>query len=135
DLQPVRTFALLMSSGLALGLLLTLLGAFLALNASPRPALLARPIESLLRGTLRVALRWPRWLGGSFLIATLAAVGLTSNLQFSLRFLENFRVGDPLRSDYEFVETKLTPMQSIEVLVRRVDGASPVTPDVVAATA
>ncbi len=128
-LEPVRSFSLLMGMGLLIGLLLGLAGACASLSHAATRPLLAQPIAGLLRRTLAVAIRYTNVVVLGF--ATLGVVGaaMTSQLEFNLRFLDNFRPGDEIRTNYEFVQDKLTPMQSIELLIDRTDGGSPVTPE------
>jgi predicted RND superfamily exporter protein len=128
DIEPIRTFALLMSAGLAIGLCLSLVAAFIAVRRPRRRALLATPIERLLRLGLQLIERFPRSLVAGFLLLGVVGAACAGQLSFSLQFLENFRPGDPVRTNYEFVEQKLTPMQSIEVLVSAPAGQPSLTP-------
>lgn len=135
DLNPVRTFALLMALGLVVGLLLGLAGAFTSLRHSKTRALLSRPIAWLLRTTLVGATAKPRGVIAMFLLVGVAAACMTAQLEFNLRFLDNFRPDDEIRQNYEFVQQELTPMQSIELLIDRRDGTNPLTPQATAAIA
>ena len=123
DLDPVRTFALLMIVGLSVGLLLSLAGACGTLSHHTTKPLLNKPIDRLLRYTLLIARRSPRVVVVVFLLAGIGGGALISKLEFSLRFLENFRPDDEIRTNYEFVQNTLTPMQSMELMIdRRGDG-------------
>ncbi len=132
-LQPVRSFALLMALGLFIGLVLSLAGACASLSHSATRPLLAQSIAGLLRGSLTIAVRYTVPVAFVFAVFALIGAGLTSQLEFNLRFLDNFRPDDEIRTNYEFVQDKLTPMQSIEVLIDRTDGRSPLTPHAMAA--
>lgn len=134
-LQPLRSFSLLMALGLSIGLVLSLAGACASLSHSATRPLLTQPIEWLLRRTLVVATRGTTAVVGLFLFLGIAGAAMTSQLEFSLRFLDNFRPDDEIRTNYEFVQKTLTPMQSIELLIDRSDGSSPITPQTVAAIA
>lgn len=127
-LNPVRTFALLMAWGLVVGLLLGLAGAFASLRHTKTRALLSTPIAWLLRTTLIGATAKPRLVVVLFVFVGLTAACMISMLEFNLRFLDNFRPDDEIRQNYEFVQEELTPMQSIELLIDRRDGDSPLTP-------
>ena len=131
DMEPIRSFAILMSSGLAIGLVLSLAVAFIAVRRPRRRAVMARPIELLLQTSLTAIGRRSRLFVFGFALLGLAGLGLAGQLQFSLRFLDNFRPSDPLRTDYELVEQKLTPMQTIELLLTSSQPDQPaLTPEV-----
>nr|WP_261361844.1 MMPL family transporter [Aeoliella straminimaris] len=134
-LEPVRSFAVLMTLGLSLGLLLSLAGACITLSRHTTRPLLSRPISHLLRCTLVAARANPLLISAVFAALGVAGVALTSQLEFNLRFLDNFRPDDEIRTNYEFVQRTLTPMQSIEVLIDRPDGSPVLTPESLAALA
>ncbi|MGI9456815.1 MAG: efflux RND transporter permease subunit, partial [Aeoliella sp.] len=127
-LQPVRSFSLLMGLGLAIGLLLSLAAACGTLKQTHSQAILSAPIAWLLRAALRWVRRFPRSIVAGFAVVGVAAACLITQLEFNLRFLDNFRPTDEIRQNYEFVQDTLAPMQTIEVLVNRSDGKSPLTP-------
>lgn len=132
-LEPVRSFALLMAIALSVGLLLSLLGACVSLRHHATRPLLARPISRLLRGTLVVARSWPAQVLALFVVAGAVGAAMTTQLEFNLRFLDNFRPDDEIRSNYEFVQDTLTPMQSIELLIDRSDQTGALTPELLRA--
>lgn len=127
-LEPVRSFAILMTIALSIGLLLSLAGAAASLSHHATRPLLTRPISQLLRSTLVVARARPLAVVAGFACLGIVGVVLTSQLEFTLRFLDNFRPEDDIRKNYEFVQDTLAPMQSIELLIERRDGQSPITP-------
>ena len=131
-LQPVRSFALLMVLGLSIGLLLALVGACRSLktptdHGPPTRALLSGPIGWLLKWTLGGVRRFPGAIVGLFLLLGVGSACLTANLEYNLRFLDNFRPDDEIRRNYEFAQESLAPMQSYDMLIERVDGQTPVT--------
>lgn len=128
-LEPVRSFALLMALGLSMGLVLSLAGACISLSHHATRPLLSKPISQLLRWTLIAARANPLVISILFIALGVGCVALTSKLEFNLRFLDNFRPDDEIRTNYEFVQKTLTPMQSIELLIDRPDGTSALTPD------
>ncbi len=130
DMEPIRTFSILMSSGLAIGLILSLAVAFVAVRRPRRRAIMAAPIEAVLRSSLSIIQRAPRLLVTAFALLGLAGLALTPRLEFNLHFLDNFRPHDPLRTDYKFLEQKLTPMQTIEVLLKSKQAGPAITPEV-----
>ncbi|QDU55255.1 efflux RND transporter permease subunit [Aeoliella mucimassa] len=132
-LEPVRTFALLMLLGLGVGLVLSLAGACGTLTQYKTQPMLSRPIDRLLRGSLLLARKNPLPIMLLFLIVGIGGAALTAKLQFSLRFLENFRPDDEIRTNYEFVQDTLTPMQSMELLIDRRDGSQVLSPHSLAA--
>lgn len=132
-LEPVRSFAILMAVALSIGLLLSLAGAAASLSHHATRPLLTRPISQLLRSTLIAARSRPLTIVAAFACVGLLGAALTSQLEFTLRFLDNFRPEDDIRKNYEFVQDTLSPMQSIELLIERSDGQSPVTPEALAA--
>ncbi|WP_425398675.1 efflux RND transporter permease subunit [Aeoliella sp.] len=134
-LEPVRSFALLMALGLSMGLVLSLAGGCISLRHHATRPMLFRPISKLLRATLISARSSPSFVTTLFAVLGLAGVALTSQLEFNLRFLDNFRPNDEVRTNYEFVQETLTPMQSIELLIDRTDGAPTLTPESLAAVA
>lgn len=130
-LQPVRSFSLLMILALSAGLVLSLAGACASLSHRTTRPLLRWPIYRLLRGTLIAAHGKPVLVVVVFAGLGLWGVALTSQLEFNLKFLDNFRPTDEIRTNYEFVQRTLTPMQSIELLIDRRDGGPALTPRVV----
>jgi len=132
-LQPVRSFSLLMGLGLAIGLLLALAAACGTLKGSRTRSMLSTPVSWLLRFAIHWVRRFPHAIVATFIAFGLAAGCLIANLEFNLRFLDNFRPDDEIRVNYEFVQESLAPMQSLEILVSRVDGQNPLTPEAVRA--
>ena len=59
---------------------------------------------------------------GSSWSAALACLPAIARFQYDSNFLNNFRPRTSIRRNYHFVEAHLTPMQSIELLIRRRDG-------------
>ena len=124
ELEPVRSFALLMGLGLSIGLLLSLAAASGVLTTHSSDGLLSRPISWLLHVALRTTLTCPKAIVATFAVVGIGALLLISQLQFNLNFLDNFRPDDEIRKNYEFVENTLSPMQSIELLISRKDVAN-----------
>ncbi len=127
-LEPVRCSRCSMAPGLSVGLLLSLAGACASLSHAATRPLLARPIAGLLRRTLVAATRRPNLVVAMFAILGIMGAAMTLQLEFNLRFLDNFRPDDPIRTNYEFVQDTLTPMQSIELLIDRTDAPHPLHP-------
>lgn len=132
-LEPVRSFALLMAIALSIGLVLSLTGACVSLRHHSTKPLLANLISRLLRGTLVTARSWPTRTLALFVVVGAIGAAMTTQLEFNLRFLDNFRPDDEIRSNYEFVQETLTPMQSIELLIDRPGDSPTLTPQLLAA--
>src|SRR5690606_16207120 len=112
-----RSFSLLMILALSAGLVLSLAGACASLSHRTTIPLLRWPIYRLLRATLIAVHSKPVFVVVIFAALGLWGVALTSQLEFNLKFLDNFRPTDEIRTNYEFVQRTLTPMQSIELLI------------------
>jgi len=135
QITPVRVFGFLMLAGLLIGLVYTLavapmlpppgrgrcgIGALPVSRRHDRLAdVLAHVAQACLRRPVRVAL--------AFVAATAAAACGIPRLAFESDFVRNFRPGSEVRTSYEFIEEHLTPLGSVEVVVKRRDGASVAT--------
>lgn len=129
-ISPVRIFGFLMVFGLLVGLAFSflLLPVAGARRGVPRGA---RAVA--LRRWLRGAWRWARpravWLLIAFALITGLAIGGIARLRGESNFLESFRKGTGVRASYEFIEEYLSPLGSLEVIVRSTSGDSIVTPE------
>ena len=125
--QPVRTFSLVMSFGLSWSLLISLAAAIPWLHQPGRHTETTAQ-HWLEVGLLRLAIlsqRRSRLIAWLFLAAALACVPAITRFEYDSNFLNNFRPSTSIRRNYHFVESNLTPMQSIEILVRCRDESSP----------
>lgn len=134
NIASVRTFGLLMAAGLAVGLGLTFAALPIAMSGAARPRGVGG-VSSRLAVVGAWALRRRGLVIGAFGVVGLVAVGGLPRLRFESDFVRNFREGSTVRRAYEFIEQHLTPLGSIEVVVRTDDARSIVTPDAFAAAA
>ncbi len=128
DLSPVRSFGILMVIGLGMSLAFALT-ASIRLTADPRH--LATGKKSKLPDMLSTLALWAdrhRTLVVLIFIAA-GSLSITSfgRLRFESDFVKNFRPGSEVRRSYEFIEEHLSPVGSIEVVIRRKDGQPIVT--------
>ena len=131
-ITPVRIFGLLMVCGLAVSLVAALAGS----------VLLTGPAR---HGPTSPSARFPaalaavaRWAAGHRLIVVLlfAAAGLLSiaafgRLRFESDFVKNFRPHSEVRTSYRFIESNLSPVGSMEIVVRAPDGRTMLTPEAI----
>ncbi|MCC7290559.1 MAG: MMPL family transporter [Phycisphaerales bacterium] len=125
DLTPIRTFGMLMALGLGLGLVFSLaLAPMLKSPHGPRalPEWELRLGENLSRAAAWVA-RHRTFTITVHVLTTCAAGWGVVRLEFESDFVRNFRPASEVRRSYEFVETNLTPLGAIDVVIRRRDGA------------
>jgi predicted RND superfamily exporter protein len=128
NITPVRTFGLLMVCGLAVSLVAALAGSVL-LTGGPRARSSGR---FQLRQMLVGAVRWAGRRRVTVVILFAAASGLSiagfGRLRFESDFVKNFRPGSEVRTSYGFIESNLTPVGSMEVVVRTADGQPILSP-------
>jgi len=134
SITPVRMFGILMVVGLAFSLVAALVA--LPVLVRIRPTSLGDTKSEQLPVLLRhLAVSVDDHRGAVFvgfaLISALFCVSLTW-LGFESDFVKNFRPSSEVRQSYEFIESRLSPTGSIEVVVRANDGGRVLTPNVVA---
>ena len=128
-ITPVRILGLLMVCGLAVSLvaalaasvLLTGPGHYTISGRSPRlPAALAAVVRwaDRRRGTVLVL----------FAVAGAASAAAVGRLRFESDFVENFRPQSEVRTSYRFIEENLSPVGSMEIVIRTTDRADILTP-------
>jgi predicted RND superfamily exporter protein len=136
NIASVRTFGLLMAAGLIAGLGLTFAALPLALRFNRTDAI---PGDGRLSARLAKVGAWSlRRRGGLFVMFTIvgaAAIAGLPRLRFESDFVQNFRAESPVRQAYEFIEHHLTPLGSIELVIRTRDGRSISTPAAIAKAA
>jgi len=134
SITPVRMFGLLMMLGLMLSLVMSSVAA-VALARMRAPSAAAEP-PVLFPRALHALAYWVDAHRGTvvigFMFASLAFGAAIPWLRFESDFVKNFRPNSEVRRSYEFIETHLTPAGSIEVIARRVDGGSMLTPEALA---
>ncbi|MCH8965124.1 MAG: MMPL family transporter [Planctomycetes bacterium] len=148
DIQPIREFGVIMAGGL----LLTLALAFAALFAVSRVhwrssrqwhpgvrlydtrAGLHRWLGSRLAGVAERSLRRRAIVIVLFgILAVLLAIPIPE-LQFESNFVKNFRADSTVRRGYAFISENLTPLGSIELVVRSKSGESIINVHAIQAT-
>jgi len=134
SITPVRMFGVLMVIGLAFSLVLAL--AALPVLVRIRPASVGDATSEQLPVVLRHLAVWVddhrgRVFVGFALTSVLFCVSLPW-LGFESDFVKNFRPSSEVRQSYEFIESRLSPTGSIEVVVRADNGGRVLSPHVVA---
>ncbi len=131
QITPVRVFGFLMLSGLLIGLIYTLATA--PMLPPPGTGFVVtrrrRRLADALAGAAAASLRRPVLVTLVFAAATAAAAYGIPRLTFESDFVRNFRPGSDVRTSYEFIEEHLTPLGSVEVVIKRRNGASIATAD------
>jgi predicted RND superfamily exporter protein len=127
NITPVRLFGWLMAWGLVLGLVLSLVLVPLVFAGGAGGLREGRRLRDGLRWVGAGSLRRYRTVMAVFGLAGLAALSGLPRLRFESDFVKNFRAGSEVRAAYEFIEKHLTPLGSLEVVVRSLDGRSIVT--------
>jgi len=143
-ITPVRVFGLLMVYGLAFALVGGLAGSVLVTSPpacsagareKPPNQPLRRPGGSLPAALAAVA----SWADARrpvvfalFVIAGLASALGFVWLRFESDFVKNFRAGSHVRTSYRFIESNLSPVGSMEIVVATRDGRPILTPEVLA---
>ncbi|HUU85343.1 MAG TPA: MMPL family transporter [Phycisphaerae bacterium] len=119
NITPVRIFGLLMVCGLVVSLPAALAGS-VRLTGRPRAR---RATGGVQLSTLLI--RAVRWAGNRrvtvvllFVAAILLSVAAFGRLRFESDFVKNFRPGSEVRTSYRFIESNLTPVGSMEIVVR-----------------
>ncbi len=134
NITPVRMFGYLMVLGLMLALIVSLMSVP-PLARSRAPAASARGPHLLPAYLMRLAAWVNRRRGRVMLGFVFVAMGFAASLpwlRFESDFVKNFRAGSEVRRSYEFIESHLSPTGSVEVVVRRRDGESIVSPEALA---
>lgn len=122
DIPIVRLTGVYAALGIGLAFLLSVivLPALLSLTRPPRQAAQSQSsgrLETLLAGIDRLTLPRPRAiLIGALVVGVMGAWGATQ-LVAETSWLELLRVGHPLQRDYEFIETNLTGLSNLEIVV------------------
>lgn len=132
-ITPVRVFGVLMVVGLIVSLAGSLAGSVLLTGASygaksgqhPRlPQLLARvSLWAVRRKIVVLAL-----FGAACLVSALAL----ERLYFESDFVKNYRPSSEVRRSYQFIEQHLSPVGSMEIVVRSTEGMPMASPDNIA---
>ena len=132
NISPIRSFGILMVVGLLMALVFALGGSVVlvrgqawrrgSVNAPPaadRPSVSLSGLLSRLGG----------WVCGhrlAVIVGCVAVVGVCAagagRLRFESDFVKNFRPESSVRRGYEFVDRHLTPVGSVELVVRRKNG-------------
>jgi len=131
QIAPVRRFGALMVFGLAVAMVVAFAGvgrmhAGAALSASGSDRLRVG-----LTHVARAALRQRGLCVAAFVLLVGAALPGYGRLRFESDFVKNFRQNSEVRTSYRFIEEHLSPLGSVEVIVRRRDGANIATADAV----
>jgi predicted RND superfamily exporter protein len=118
-ITPVRIFGLLMACGLGVSLLAALAGSVLLTgparggstrSSAPLPVALAAVAAWAVRHRLAVVVL--------FTAAGVLAVAALGRLRFESDFVKNFRPASEVRTSYRFIESNLSPVGSMEIVVR-----------------
>lgn len=129
-ISPVRNLGLLMVFGLAVALASSLAGSVL-LTGPPRHVRDNRVPR--LPAWLRALALWADQRRVAvvlcFAVAGVFSVAGFGRLQFESDFVKNFRPRSEVRTSYEFIEANLSPVGSMEIVVRADDGNGVLTPD------
>ena len=133
-ITPFRVFGLLMVCGLLFGLAITLSSVPLVF---PRGRRVSAPGTDRLRAGLVGIARWslahPLGVGAAFAAVVLVAATGLWTVRMESDFIRSFRADSEVRTSYEFIESNLTPVGTMEVIVRTVDGGDIVSPKYVRA--
>ncbi|HRX84780.1 MAG TPA: MMPL family transporter, partial [Phycisphaerae bacterium] len=121
-IAPVRRFGGLMVFGLAVALIVGFAGVgWLHCGHAPK-----RTEHGRLSGWLESVSRWTlahrRGCMLGFGVLVLAALPGFARLRFESDFVKNFRPASEVRRSYHFIEQNLSPLGSVEIVVRRRDG-------------
>ncbi len=118
EIAPVRRFGALMVFGLLLALVLALTGV-VALQRGSRAAAVHRwHLGGLLARCAGAAVEHPWLVIGAFVAGSAAVAAGTPWLRFESDFVKNFRRGSEVRRNYRFIERNLSPLGSVELVVR-----------------
>lgn len=135
SITPVRTFGLLMVIGLFLSLVFSLT-TLTWLARARRPAAVS-PASDALSHWLKALGVWTSAhrsrVIALFALAALFCAAALPRLRFESDFVKNFRPDSEVRRSYDFLESNLAPTGSVEIVVRRRDGAPILSPHAVAA--
>jgi predicted RND superfamily exporter protein len=128
EIAPVRRFGALMVLGLAIALVLALAGVG-PLHRGAHPGARHDRLADGLGWIAGWAERHRRiWALGFALVVAGAAWGIP-RLRFESDFVKNFRPQSEVRRGYRFIEKNLTPLGSVEIVIRRADGGAIATLD------
>ncbi len=135
SITPVRNFGLLMVVGLVAALVSSL--CVIPWLAIARPAAAHADSRSTLADGLRMVGVWVNPHRVGVLIASLAITLMFAAaipwLKFESDFVKSFRPESEVRRSYAFIESNLSPTGSMEIVVRRADGASVMTAEAIGA--
>ena len=129
SISPVRNLGLLMVCGLAVALATSLAG---VVRMTGPPAHLRSGRKPRLPQALAQLVLWAerrrRTVVLLFTAAGLLAAAGFGRLHFESDFIKNFRPGSEIRTSYRFIEENLSPVGSLEIVVRAPDGEIIATP-------
>ncbi len=129
-ITPVRIFGVLMVCGLAVSLVAALAASVLLTGPAHYAASGRRP---RLPAGLAAVVCWADRRRGTvavmFALAGLASAAALGRLQFESDFVENFRPQSEVRTSYRFIEQNLSPVGSMEIVVRLEGGGEILTPE------
>ncbi|MCB9850960.1 MAG: MMPL family transporter [Phycisphaerales bacterium] len=123
QIAPVRRFGGLMVFGLVIALVLGFTGVYRLHRGSLPPARLARMGDAL-GAVARTALKHRIACGVFFVGLVVISILGVPRLRFESDFVKNFRPESSVRKSYRFIEEHLSPLGSVEVVVRRRDGGA-----------
>lgn len=131
NIAPIRTFGLLMFIGLIVAMILSyvalpLLGRNYR-SDTVRADSIAPRLERI--GLWSVRHRWVIIM--VFLITSSAGGVGISRLRFESDFVKSFRPDSTVRNSYRFIEEHLSPVGTIDVVIRRKDGRSILQPKII----
>ncbi len=120
-MSPIRTIAGLMTGGLLLSLVVSLAALFvLPGNRIGRAAKVTGVSRRLVACVQWVIRRKVAVLVGFMLVAGGISLGM-GRIAFDSDFVRNFRADSEVRKSYEYIEKNLTPLGSVDVVIKRRD--------------
>ncbi len=127
SVMPVRRFGILMVCGLLLSLLYATVGV-LFLTRPRRPRAGTQRLGRLLASfAARTLLHRKAIYAATIILAIVAAAGIP-RLRFESDFIKSFRANTGVRRSYEFIQEHLSPVGSVEVVVRSSADHTAITP-------
>lgn len=118
-IRPVRDFGLLMVCGLLLSLIYSVVGVVF-LRRPRTPAGRDSRLSAILASVAERVLPQKRAICAITAILVLAAAAGIPRLRFESDFVKSFRAGTGVRRGYEFLQKNLSPVGSVEVVVRNI---------------
>ena len=131
QITPVRTFGWLMVAGLLIGLVYSLATAPVlgSGRAAGRSFEVSTRLGRQLTAAASLSLRRPGTVVAAFAVVTAAIAAGIPLVGFESDFVRNFRPGSVVRLCYGSIEEHHTPLGSVEIVVRKADGGSILTPE------